>query len=173
MDAGKSATLKLFRTFSPWLNLFYSLKYTWFCVLLFIIQEILGKKSYQAYCHLNSVQFSHSVVSDSLWPHELQHARPPCASPTPGVHQNSCPSSRWCHSAVYLLSSSSLPAPSPSQHQSLFQWVNSSHEMVIVLEFQLQHQSFQRTLKADLLLEYALKSNGTRCHDLCFLNVEF
>ena len=48
----------------------------------------------------NSVQFSHSVMSDSLQPHELQHARPPCPSPTPGVHSNSCPSSRWCHPAI-------------------------------------------------------------------------
>ena len=48
----------------------------------------------------NSVQFSCSVVSDSLWPHELQHARPHCPSPTPGVHSNSHPSSRWCHPAV-------------------------------------------------------------------------
>ena len=53
-----------------------------------------------------SVQFSHSVVSDSLWPHELQHARPPCPSPTPGVYSNSCPSSRWCHPAI---SSSVVP----------------------------------------------------------------
>ena len=45
----------------------------------------------------NSVQFSHSVMSDSLQPHELQHARPPCPSPTPGVCPNSCPVSRWCH----------------------------------------------------------------------------
>ena len=44
-----------------------------------------------------SVQFSCSVVSDSLWPHESQHARPPCPSPTPRVHSNSCSSSRWCH----------------------------------------------------------------------------
>ena len=49
-----------------------------------------------------SVQFSHSVVSDSLQPHELQHARPPCPSPIPGVHSNSCPSSRWCHPAISL-----------------------------------------------------------------------
>ena len=45
----------------------------------------------------SSVQFSHSVVSDSLWPHETQHARPSCPSPTPRVHSNSRPSSRWCH----------------------------------------------------------------------------
>ena len=44
-----------------------------------------------------SVQFSHSVMPDSLWPHESQHARPPCPSPTPRVHPNSCPLSQWCH----------------------------------------------------------------------------
>ena len=49
------------------------------------------------------------------------------------------------------LSSRSLPAPNPSQHQGIFQWVNSSHEVAKVLEFQLQHQSFQWTLKIDLL----------------------
>ena len=48
----------------------------------------------------SSVQFSHSVVSDSLWPHELQHARPPCPSPTPGVHPNPCPLNQWCHSTI-------------------------------------------------------------------------
>ena len=49
---------------------------------------------------ISSVQFSHSVVSDSLWPHGLKHARPPCPSPTPGVYSNSCPLSRWCHPTV-------------------------------------------------------------------------
>ena len=58
------------------------------------------------------VQFSHSVVSDSLRPHELQHARPPCPSPTPGIYPNSCPSSRWCHPAI---SSSVVPFSSCSQ----------------------------------------------------------
>ena len=51
------------------------------------------------YC-FSSVQFSHSVVSDSLRPHELQHARPSCPSPTPGVHSNRRPSSWWCHPAI-------------------------------------------------------------------------
>ena len=60
----------------------------------------------------SSVQFSHSVVSDCLWPHELQHARPPCPSPTPGVYPNSCPSSRWCHPAI---SSSVVPFSSYPQ----------------------------------------------------------
>ena len=54
----------------------------------------------------HSVHFSRSVVSDSLRPHELQHARPPCPSPTPRVHSNSCPSSRWCHPVI---SSSVVP----------------------------------------------------------------
>ena len=48
----------------------------------------------------SSVQFSYSVVSDSLRPHGLQHAKPPCLSPTPGVYSNSCPLSRWCHSII-------------------------------------------------------------------------
>ena len=48
----------------------------------------------------NSVQFSHSVVSDSLWPLGLQHPRPPCPSPTPGVYSYSCPLSRWCHPTI-------------------------------------------------------------------------
>ena len=48
----------------------------------------------------SSVQFSCSVVSNSLWPHELQHTRPPCPSPTPGVHPNPCPLSRWCHPTI-------------------------------------------------------------------------
>ena len=52
------------------------------------------------------IQFSHSVVSNSLWAHELQHARPPCPSPTPGVYPNSCPLSQWCHPAI---SSSVVP----------------------------------------------------------------
>ena len=57
------------------------------------------------------IQFS-SVVSDSLQPHESQHARPPCPSPTPGVHPDSCPSSRWCHPAI---SSSVVPFSSCPQ----------------------------------------------------------
>ena len=87
-----------------------------------------------------SVQFSCSVVSNSLrvQPHESQHARPPCPSPTPGVHPDSCASSRWCHPAI-----SSSVVPFSSCPQSLpasgffFQWVNSSHEVAKVLEFEL------------------------------------
>ena len=78
----------------------------------------------------SSVQFSRSVVSDSLQPHGLQHARPPCPSPTPGVYSNSCPLSRCCNPTV---SSSVVPfslAFNISQHQGLFKWVNSSHQVV-------------------------------------------
>ena len=85
----------------------------------------------------SSVQFSRSVVSDSLWPHESQHARPPCPSPIPGVHPDSRPSSQWCHPAI---SSSVVPifsCPNPSRHQNLFQWINSSNEVAKVMEFQL------------------------------------
>ena len=72
------------------------------------------------------VQFSHSVMSDSLWPHELQHARPPCPSPTPGIYPNSCPLSRWCHptisSSVVPFSScpQSFPASGSFQMSQLF-----------------------------------------------------
>ena len=59
-----------------------------------------------------SVQFSCSVMSDSLWPHEPQHARAPCPSPTPGVYSNSCPLSWWCHPTI---SSSVIPFPSCPQ----------------------------------------------------------
>ena len=59
-----------------------------------------------------SVQFSRSVVSDSLRPHESQHARPPCPSPTPGVHSDSCALSRWCHPTI---SSSVIPFSSHLQ----------------------------------------------------------
>ena len=82
------------------------------------------------------VQFSRSVVSDSLRPHELQHSRPPCPSPSPEVHSNSRPSSQWCHPAISSSVTPFPPAPNPSQHQSIFQWVSSLHEVAKVLEFQ-------------------------------------
>ena len=70
-----------------------------------------------------SVQFSRSVVSDSFRPHESQHARPPCPSPTPGVHSDSCPSSQWCHPAISVVPFSSclqsLPASVFSNESTL------------------------------------------------------
>ena len=63
-----------------------------------------------------SVQFSRSVMSDSLWPHESWHTRPPCPSPTPGVHSDSRPSSQWCHAAISssVVPFSSCPQPLPA-----------------------------------------------------------
>ena len=87
---------------------------------------------------MNSVQFSRSVVSDSLRPHGLQHARLPCPSPTPGVYRNSCLLSQWCPptiSSSVIRFSSCLQS---SQHQNLFKWVSISYQMAKGLEFQLQ-----------------------------------
>ena len=78
------------------------------------------------------VQFSHSVVSNSLQPHELQHTRPSCPSPTPGVHSNSCPSSQWCHPAVsssvipFSSCPQSLPASGSFPMSQLFAWGGQS-----------------------------------------------
>ena len=81
----------------------------------------------------SSVQFSSAArLCPTLWPHESQHARPPCLSPTPGVHSNSCPSSRWCHpaisSSVVLFSSctQSLPASGSFPMSQLFTWGGQS-----------------------------------------------
>ena len=83
--------------------------------------------------NMESVPFSHLVVSDSLQPHELQHTRLSCPSPTPRASSNSRPSSWWCIQPSYPLLSPSLPACNLSQHQSLFQWVSSSHQVAKVL----------------------------------------
>ena len=80
----------------------------------------------------SSVQFSHSVVSNSLRPHESQHTRPPCPSPTPGVHSNSCPSSRWCQPAIsfsvvpFSSCPQSLPASGSFPMSQLFTWGGQS-----------------------------------------------
>ena len=79
-----------------------------------------------------SVQFSHSVVSDSLQPHELQHTRPPCPSPTPGIYPNSCLLSRWCHPAIsssvvpFFSCPQSFPASGSFQIGQLFAWGGQS-----------------------------------------------
>ena len=97
------------------------------------------KKVRKMWCHegalletLSSIQFSRSVVSDSLRPHDSQHSRPPCPSQTPGVYLNSCPSSRWCHlaisSSVIPFSSclQSLPASGSFPMSQLFEWGGQS-----------------------------------------------
>ena len=84
------------------------------------------------YFHFSSDQFSRSVVSDSLWPHESQHTRPPCPSPTPGFHSNSRPSSPWCHPAIsssivpFSSCPQSLPASESFPMSQLFAWSGHS-----------------------------------------------
>ena len=118
-------------------------RYIYIYIYIYIYTHIWSLKG--------SVQFSRSVVSDALQPHGLQHTRPPCPSPTPGVYSNPCPSSWWCHLTI---SSSVVPFSSclqSFQHQGLFQRIGSSHQVAKVLEFQLQHQSFLWTFRTDLL----------------------
>ena len=80
----------------------------------------------------SSDQFSRPVVSDSLRPHESQHARPPCPSPAPGVHSDSRPLSQWCHPAIspsvipLTSCSQSLPAPESFPMSQLFAWGDQS-----------------------------------------------
>ena len=90
----------------------------------------------------DSVQFSRSVVSDSLRPHGLQHARPPCPSPTPRAYPNSCALSQWCHStsSTSIIPFSSCPQSFPASGS--FQIVSSLHQVAKVLEFHPQHQFF-------------------------------
>ena len=81
---------------------------------------------------ISSVQFSRSVMSDSLQPHEPQHARPPCPSPTPGVYADSCSSSQWCHPAISssVIPFSCCPQPLPASGSfpmnQLFAWGGQS-----------------------------------------------
>ena len=99
--------------------------------------------------------FSRSVMSNSLWPHGLQHTRLPCPSLAPGACSNSCPLNWWCHPTI----SSSVTLFScfqSSQHQGLFQWVGSLHQVAKVLE--LQHQSFQWIFWVDFLYDWLVWS---------------
>ena len=89
---------------------------------------IYGKMSH----NMASVQFSRSVVSDFLWPHESQHTRPPCPSPVPGDHSDSSPSSQWCHPAISssVVAFSSCPQSLPTSESfpmsQLFSWGGQS-----------------------------------------------
>ena len=95
--------------------------------------------------------FSCSVVSDSLWPHGLQHTRLPCPSLSPGVCSNSCPLSWWCYLTTSSFASLFSFLQHLSQHQGLFQRVWSPHQEAKILELQLQLQSFQWVFTLDFL----------------------
>ena len=106
-------------------------------------------------CHIigqSSVnQFSRLVMSDSLWPHELKHTRPPCPLQLPEFTQTHV---HWVGDAIqpsHPLSSPSPPALNLSQHWGLFKWVSSLHQVAKVMEFHLQHQSFQWIFRTDFL----------------------
>ena len=104
----------------------------WKWILMFKFQ--LGKERPIHYCifQFSSVQFRRSVVSDSLRPHESQHARPPCPSPTPRIHSYSRPSSQWCHPAIspsvvpFFSCPQSLPASESFPMRQLFAWGGQS-----------------------------------------------
>ena len=99
----------------------------------------------------SSVQFSHSVMSDSLRPHELRTPGPLVHHQLPEFTQTHAHRVGDAIQPSHPLSSPSPPAHNPSQHQGLFQWVNCLNEVAKVLEFQLQHQSFQWAPRTDLL----------------------
>ena len=92
--------------------------------------------------HVLSVQFSHSVVSDSLGPHGLQHARLPCLSPIPGVYSNSCPSSRWYHPII---------SSSVSPFSSCFQSFQASGSLPMSQFFASSVQSVGASASASVL----------------------
>ena len=99
----------------------------------------------------SSIQFSHSVVSNSLWPYDPQYVRPPSPSPTPGVYSNPCPLSQWCHTTI-----SSSVAPFSFCLQSFPAWRSFPMSQLFtsgakVSQFQLHHQSFQWIFRVDFL----------------------
>ena len=101
------------------------------------------------YLNISSVQFSCSVVSDSLQPHGLQHTRPPCPLQFPEFTQTHV---HWVCDAIqpsHSLSSPSVLTFNLSQHQGLFKWISSSHQVAKVLR--LQHKSFQWIFRTDFL----------------------
>ena len=99
----------------------------------------------------SSVQFSRSVVSDSLWHHESQQARPPCPSPSPRVHSDPSPTSQWCHRAISSLVVPFFSCPQSLQESKSFPMSQLSAWGGQSTGVQLQHHSLQRNSRADLL----------------------
>ena len=85
------------------------------------------------FCSISSLQFSCSVTSNSLWPHEPQHARPNYPSPTPRVHPNPYPLSWWCHPTISSSVNPFIYCPQSFPASGSFKWVSSSHQVVKVL----------------------------------------
>ena len=112
------------------------------CILCFTQRKLSTGFINEAHflIQLSSVQFS-SVMSDSLRPHELQHTRPPCPSPTPGVHSDSRPSSQWCHPAIsssvvpFSSCPQALPASKSFPMSQLFTWGGQSTRVSALASF--------------------------------------
>ena len=126
-----------------WLSVCASTR-SWFTMLITAVQQ-------SDLVRFSSVQFSRSVVSNSLRPRGLQHARLPCPYQLLELAHTHVHRISDAIQPSHPLSSPSPPAFNVSQHQGLFQWVYSSHQVAKVLGFQLQYQSFQWTPRTDLL----------------------
>ena len=105
-----------------------------------------------------SESVSPSVVSNSLQTHGLQHAGLPCPSPPPGIAQTQVDRIGNVIQLSYPLSSPSPPALNLSQHQVLLRWVSSSHQVAKILDFQLQHQSFQWIFRTESLYDWLFRT---------------
>ena len=118
---------------------------------------------------IRSDQISRSVVCDSLRPHESQHARPPCPAPTPGVHSDSRPSSKWCHPAIsssvvpFSSCPQSLPASESFLMSQLFAWGGQStaYSLIIIIFFLNHLRSSCRHNHPSICLCLFLKNKGT------------
>ena len=119
--------------------------------LLFLCESTIKLYSLYLISQFSSV----AQLCPTLQPHGLQHARPPCPSPTPEAYSNSCPLSHWCH---LICCCSLLFLPSIFSSIRVFSRVSSSHQETKVLEFQLQHQSFQWIFRTDFLQDWLVGS---------------
>ena len=127
----------------------YLILYTYIRIWYLLILDNLWDLPSSFLIQFSSVQSL--VVSDSLRPHGLQQARPPCPSPTPGVYSTHVHKVGDTIQPSHPLLSSFPPTFNLSQHQGLFQLVSYSHQVAKVLEFQLQYQSFQWIFRTDFL----------------------
>ena len=103
MKGKKSSPSEVTKNLQPSLIHHHFLSNSWpalFTGCLWNSKSWIIKSTNELQNHVRYIQFSHSVVSDSLQPHGLQHTKPPCPSPTPGVYSNSCPLSQWCHPTI-------------------------------------------------------------------------
>ena len=130
--------------------------YLWISPVKNLQIDLRKQNSKEIKCAFQLHERSHPVrccsatkLSSSLWTHRLQHTKLPCPSLFPRVYSKSCPLSRWCCLTVSSSTALLFFGFSLSQHQGLFQWVGSSHQVAKVLE--LQHQSFQWIFRVDFL----------------------